>query len=125
MPPRYWTVPEANAALPELRAIVGNMLAARQRILDAREEVWPVLEKAIGNGGSAVAGEMINEFDRVRRSTERIHAMGIFLKDINTGLVDFLSERDGHEVFLCWRYDESGVTHWHELDTGFDGRRPI
>ncbi len=125
MPPDYWTLEDANAALPQLRQIVGAMLQARQRILDARPEIWPVLEKSIGNGGSRKAGDLIIEFERVKRSTEQVSAMGIHLKDLNTGLVDFLAERDGREIFLCWRFDEPQVQFWHELEAGFAGRQPI
>ncbi|MBI4771047.1 MAG: DUF2203 domain-containing protein [Chloroflexi bacterium] len=125
MPAHYWTASEANAALPELRRILSDMLAARERILLARPEIWPVLEKAIGNGGSRLAGEMVQEFERIQRGIERVRAMGVILKDLNAGLVDFLSRRDGREVFLCWRYDEEDVQFWHELDAGFGGRQPL
>lgn len=125
MPARYWTVTEANAALPELRGIVGDMLDARERILEARQEIWPVLEKSIGNGGSRKAGDLIEEFERIEQAIKRIRAMGILLKNINTGLVDFLAWRKGREVYLCWHYDEPGVFYWHELDAGFTGRQPI
>ena len=51
--------------------------------------------------------------------------MGIELKDINTGLVDFLAERDGRDVYLCWRYDEPTVAFWHDLEAGVAGRQPL
>ena len=101
------------------------MLDARQRIIQARPEVWPMLEKAIGNGGSRKAGELIHEFERVQQSAFQIQEMGILLKDINTGLVDFLARRGGRDVLLCWRYDEPDVGHWHELDSGFENRQPL
>jgi len=122
---RHWTVAEANAALPQVRRIVGDLLAARERILEARPEIWPVLEKAIGNGGSRKAGDLILEFERVQRAADQIRALGIFLKDINTGLIDFLSRREGRDVFLCWQYDEPAVEHWHDIEDGFGGRQPL
>jgi hypothetical protein len=125
MPVHYFTVEEANAALPALRAIVAKMLEARQRIVDAQPQVWPVLEKAAGNGGSPLASAVLNDFEIVQHSVKAIQKMGIELKDINTGLVDFLAERDGRDVYLCWRYDEPSVAHWHDLETGFSGRQPL
>ena len=125
MPVHYFTVEEANAALPALRAIVGKMLEARQRIVDAQPQVWPVLEKAAGNGGSPLASAVLKDFEIVQHSVKTIQKMGIELKDINTGLVDFLAERDGRDVYLCWRYDEPSVAHWHDLETGFSGRQPL
>jgi len=125
MPVHYFTVEEANAALPALRVIVAKMLEARQRIVDAQPQVWPVLEKAAGNGGSPLASDVLKDFEIVQHSVKAIQKMGIELKDINTGLVDFLAERDGRDVYLCWRYDEPSVAHWHDLETGFSGRQPL
>jgi hypothetical protein len=123
--PRYFTVDEANALLPEVRQTVGRMLRARQVIVATRPEVWPVLEKSIHNGGSQKAGTLIFEFERVQAAARRLEELGLHLKDINTGLVDFLSVRDGREVYLCWRFDEPSVSHWHDLEAGFAGRQPI
>jgi hypothetical protein len=125
MPTRYYTVVEANALLPTLRPIVARMLAARQRIVDAQPQLWPVLEKAAGNGGSPEATAVLTDFAIVQHSVKAIKALDLELKDLNTGLVDFLSERDGRDVYLCWRYDEPAVAHWHDLEAGFAGRQPI
>jgi hypothetical protein len=121
----YFTVEEANALLPKLRPIVADLLAARQRIVDAQPEVWPMLEKAVGNGGSKKAGAVLADFEIVQKNVKDIEAMGLELKDVNTGLIDFRSEREGREVYLCWRYDEPRVAHWHDLDAGFAGRQPL
>ena len=84
-----------------------------------------MLEKAVGNGGSKKAGAMLADFEKVQKKAKAIQAMGIQVKDINTGLVDFLARRDGRDVLLCWKYDEPSVAHWHDLDSGFAGRRPL
>ena len=122
---RHFTVEEANAVLPRIRTLVESVLKARQRILDLQPEVWPVLEKAVGNGGSRKAGALVEEFKRIDDGVGAIQTMGAVVKDINTGLIDFPALRVDREVFLCWRYDEPRVTHWHELDTGFAGRQSI
>lgn len=125
MPKRYFTVEEANAALLTLRPIVAAMLKAREKIVAAQPELWPVLEKAAGNGGSDKASAVLVDFESLRRSASAIEGLGIELKDINTGLVDFLSERDGRDVYLCWRFDEPRVAFWHDLEAGFAGRQPL
>ena len=125
MQARYYTVEEANALLPSLRSVVKELLEARQRIVDAQPELWPTLEKAVGNGGSRKAGAVLADFEKIQRAVKAIEGLGLQLKDINTGLIDFLSERDGREVYLCWRFDEPRVAHWHDLDTGFAGRQPL
>jgi hypothetical protein len=122
---RHFSVDEANALLPRVRSLVESVLAARQRILDAQPEVWPVLQKAIGNGGSQKAGELVEELKRIERGIKAIQDLGAVVKDINTGLIDFPAVRGGREVFLCWRYDEPRVGFWHDLDTGFAGRQPL
>ena len=125
MPKRHFTLEEANAALAILRPIVETMLAARGRIVAAQPDLWPVLEKAASNGGSDKASAVLFDFEILRKNVKAIERLGIELKDINTGLVDFLSERDGRDVYLCWRYDEPKVAFWHDLEAGFGGRQPL
>lgn len=125
MPPHYFTVEEANALLPTLRPIVREMLGARQRIVDAQPDLWPMLEKAVGNGGSQKAGAVLADFEKIQRAVKAVEGLGLQLKDINQGLLDFLSEREGRVVYLCWRYDEPSVAHWHDLEAGFAGRQPL
>ncbi len=125
MPTHYFTVAEANALLPRVKAVISDLLDARQRILDAQPDLWPVLEKAIGNGGSKKAGELLVEFERIESSVHALSEMGCILKDINSGLVDFPTIRNGREVLLCWRYDEPEVGFWHDAEAGFAGRQPL
>jgi hypothetical protein len=101
------------------------ILAARQAIVDAQPELWPMLEKAIGNGGSQKAGALLAQFEIIQHNLRRLQALGIEVKDINHGLVDFPARRDDRDVYLCWRYDEPSITHWHDLDAGFAGRQPL
>jgi hypothetical protein len=123
--PRYYTPEEANAALPEVRQIVKTMLEARQRIVEAQPELWPVLEKAVGNGGSRKAAEVLSDFEAVQRSVKALERLSIEIKDVNTGLIDFLGKREGRDVYLCWRYDEPRVAYWHDIEAGFAGRQPL
>jgi hypothetical protein len=123
--PYLFTLEEANALLAEIRPIVGEMLSARNEILTLRPSLEGMLEKMIGNGGSRQAGELLEAFERLRSAVVRIQARGVIVKDIQSGLLDFPSIREGRTVFLCWQYDEPGVTFWHELDAGFAGRKPI
>lgn len=125
MPVHYFTVQEANALLPQVRRVLGDMLDARQRILDAQPELWPVLEKALDNGGSKKAGELVKEFERVECGAQTLNEMGCILPDINVGLVDFPTLRNGQEALLCWRCDEPTVGYWHNLESGFTDRQPI
>jgi len=122
---RHFSVDEANAILPRIRSIVESVLAARQRIIDVQPEVWPTLEKAVGNGGSRKASALVEEFKKVEDGVRAIQDLGANVKDINTGLIDFPSLLGDREVFLCWRYDEPTVGFWHDLNAGFAGRQTI
>lgn len=125
MAARHFTVEQADQLLEVVRPLMAALLAARQTIVDAQPEMWPVLEKAIGNGGSKKAGELLVHFEIVQKNVQALQALGVEVKDINQGLVDFPALRAGREVYLCWRYNEPRITHWHELDAGFAGRQPL
>ena len=63
--------------------------------------------------------------DEAESLIKAIVNLGVALKDIEQGLVDFPAERDGRIVFLCWKQGEDEIRFWHELDTGFAGRKPL
>ena len=75
--------------------------------------------------GGAIPSELAQEFADIEVLLARIQSFGCLVKDLNGGLLDFLSERDGRDVFLCWRYGEPAISFYHELHTGFNGRRPV
>lgn len=119
---RVFTIQEADAALSMIRPLLAEMLKIRQEILDAQPEIWPVVEKAAGNGGSKAANLVEQQFKRLDELIHQLQSIGAILKDINIGLVDFLSMRDGREIYLCWQYGEEEIRYWHEIDSGFAGR---
>ena len=123
--PRLFNLKQANAALQIIRPLVQQILEIRQAILARQPEIWPVLEKAAGNGGNKAASQVEQEFERLDALVRRVEATGAILKDVNTGLVDFLSRHEGRQVYLCWQFDEDQVSYWHDLDAGFAGRQPI
>lgn len=123
--PRYFTVEQANEALKILKPLVQEMMEIRQSILERQPETWPALQKAVGNGGSKAASLMAQEFARLNDLARQIQSTGILLKDINLGLLDFPSLRDGREVYLCWRYGEELIEYWHDVDAGYAGRQRL
>jgi hypothetical protein len=125
MPTRTYTIAEARAALPQVKALMASIQTARREVLRLRPEAWPALRKAPTNGGSRPAGEMAQQFAKVEEALKAITGLGILVKDLDRGLVDFLGTRDGREVYLCWQHGEEDIEFWHDLDAGFAGRRPI
>lgn len=122
---RHFTIQEANMLLELIRPLMAEVLQLRQVILSKQPEIWPVVEKAAGNGGSKAATGVQQEFEALDNRVRRILATGVLIKDISTGLVDFPSWRDEQEVYLCWRYNEPEILYWHTLEGGFGGRQPI
>src|SRR5258706_1902620 len=115
MAQRLFTLSEAQSLLPQVRQLLRALLEAREKIVEAQPELWPILEKAVGNGGGKKAGEMLRYFEVIQRNAQAIQELGIEIKDINTGLIDFPSDPDGRGVYLCWRYGERDIGFWHQV----------
>ncbi|WP_374686531.1 DUF2203 domain-containing protein [Promineifilum sp.] len=122
---RYFTVEEANAALPELTPLVGRLLELRARVSREGRELGSLLVDLSSDVGGPEASQLTGEFAEIERLVARIQSYGCVLKSLEAGLLDFLCERDGRDVLLCWRYGEPQIGYYHELHTGFQGRRPI
>ncbi|MBI1882327.1 MAG: DUF2203 domain-containing protein [Chloroflexi bacterium] len=122
---KIFTLAEANALLPRIRIIVEGLQAIRQEAMVLRPEVWPVLEKAVGNGGSRKAGELLELFKRFEKWLTELQGYGCELKGLEQGLIDFPAIMQGRQVYLCWQYDEPEIAFWHDIDAGFAGRQPL
>lgn len=121
----YFSLEKANETLGQIRPMIAELLALRQEVLAKQPRVWPVVEKAAGNGGAKAASELVRNFNRIDELVKAINATGAILKDINSGLVDFLALRDKQEIYFCWRFDEPEILFWHDIQAGFVGRQPI
>lgn len=122
---KLFTIAEANALLPRLRVILEEIFILRNEAMALRPDVWPVLEKAVGNGGNRQAGELFIIFTKFEHLFNELHSFGCILKGLEQGLVDFPALRDGRQVYLCWQYGEAEIAFWHDIDAGFAGRQPL
>jgi hypothetical protein len=132
--PQVFTLEEANALLPRLNVLVGAQVQRRTAI----EERLEKLAARLGSAPSAIQLEADDEPD-VRTLKEEIiarvneyqsgwrdiEALGAVLKDARQGLLDFYGHVDGQAVWLCWKYGESSIGHYHGLSEGFAARKPI
>lgn len=125
MQARTYTLAEARATLPQVKILMAKIQTACQIILRLRPTAWPALQKAASNGGSHAAGELALHAMALEEGVKAILAMGIYIKDLDHGVIDFLGIRDGHEVLLCWRYGEDDISFWHDVNAGFAGRQSI
>jgi hypothetical protein len=127
---KTFTVEQANATLPLVRAIVRDVTTLGADLRQRHERL------SHAGTGAALSPEHEEELEQARAALERdlerlreleqeLTALGVELKDHFSGLVDFPAEIDGRPVYLCWKAGEEAVAHWHELDAGFAGRRPV
>lgn len=122
---RYFTLEEANAALVELEPLMGELLARRALAARRRKEISVLLEAPHVDLGGPVFAALTRDFVVIEDLVARIRSSGCVIKSLEAGLLDFLTQLDGREVYLCWRYGENGITHYHELHTGFRDRRRL
>ena len=122
---KYFTLQTATNALTVIRPLMDEIQSIRKEILVRQPDVWPVVERAAGNGGSQAASQMVKEFERLDALVHQVQATGALFKDINLGLLDFPALKDGREVYLCWKYGEGDIAFWHEIEAGYAGRRSI
>jgi len=105
---------------------MGELLERRGKVVSQRAQLRSVTQDSRSNVGGAVASEAVKDFMRIEQLLEKIRGYGCEVKDLNAGLIDFLSVRDGREVYLSWRYgEEPYIEHGHDLQTGFAGRQTI
>ena len=125
MKSRRFTVAEANELIPEVSPLMGEILERRARSASIRTENAELVEDIRSNIGGLDLSTATADFLAIERLVNKIKSHGIVVKDINVGLIDFLAEIDGREVYLCWRYGESKVAYYHDLEAGFNGRKRI
>lgn len=123
--PKYFTLAEANEALKIIRPLMDDVMLIRQRILANQPEIWAMVEKSAGNGGSPTLSKIVVEFEKFDVLIHKIQDAGAQIKDINIGLIDFSALKDGREVYLCWQHGEGDIAYWHEIEDGYAGRQPI
>jgi len=132
--PRVLSIEAANALVPRLRDLMQGQMDRRHAIEQQLGRLAAHLGRAPDNlvpseDDPAVVRELKSDIsDRVQRyeaAWAELEEMGAVLKDPRSGLVDFCGRVDGKLVWLCWRFGEDAVTHYHDLDEGFAGRKPL
>ncbi len=128
-PARLYTLDEARDLVSHLRPILAAVQIEHQQMQEEIEQLHQLPPGKRQNGlalGAAKREKRILELgESIREKLNEFEQRGIEVKDIQSGIVDFPSERDGRVVYLCWRIDEETITHWHDLDAGYMGRQPL
>lgn len=129
---RHFTPDEANALLAEVRPVAEELVKHRRSMTEAAARRAQLVTRIAGNGGDfdpAEARADAELFEReagaAARCVERLEALGVLVKDLDRGLVDFPAVHEGEDVLLCWQAGEDEVAFWHGADEGFAGRKPL
>jgi hypothetical protein len=129
---RFYDLDEANATILELEAIVSVLAEQRTDLIRLRDHAL-ARSSAAGGAEEPLSDEdlrllrlrMQGLVDQMAAGVARIDQLGLTLRDIESGLVDFPALVAGRQIWLCWRRGESSVDWWHELESGFGSRRPL
>jgi hypothetical protein len=122
---KTFTLEEANAYIPQLEELLAEMQSVREKIVANAHALEAVMARAPNNGGSRAASEYMLLLQRFNVAHTMLTEIGCELKDLNLGLVDFPSYRNGTLVYLCWKRGESSIEFWHNIDAGFAARQPL
>ena len=121
---RHYSVEQANAAIGWVRERIERMRAAREQLGD--EEARAALSDAAPTNGGGQPGLVVSEaFLDLRNALIELNEMDIVLRDLERGLFDFPTLRDGREVYLCLEDGEEEIGYWHDIESGYGGRQPL
>jgi hypothetical protein len=132
--PPVFTLEAVNALLPRLRALMEAQMDRRTEIEKRLEQLARVLGEVPATiqvdehdplQVRDLKRELVERVDSYQSGWREVEEMGAVLKDARSGLIDFYGRVDGKLVWLCWKYGEEGVTHYHGLHEGFSRRKPI
>ena len=130
---KTFTLDEAQSLLPVLEALLKRAIEGKRAAEEMESQLSDLSRRIYLSGGMRVdlslvaqqRAEMESQLERVRESISEIDAIGVQVKDLDTGLLDFPFRLDEDIVLLCWRLGESAIEHWHTVDSGFQGRQPV
>jgi hypothetical protein len=130
---RYFTLPDAEALLPEIEKLLNKLIEFKQELERVEGDMGRIQQKITVTGGMippraeilSLQGRKQQAMEGLKSAVDAILETGCLLKDIDSGLVDFPTLYLGKEVYLCWKLGEQGIRFWHHVEDGFRGRQPI
>ena len=131
--PKRFTLTEAERLLPEIDRIIREAVSLKTRYQEAEQAIQSLAQRVAMQGGVVIdrttvlrqRAERDQCGERLKSAVEEIQDYGCVIKDLDIGLIDFPTLFRGKEVYLCWKMGESSIGHWHGVDEGFAGRKPI
>jgi hypothetical protein len=130
---KTFTLEEANSLLPVVESLLERAIAAKEEAERLEKEIQLLRQRIFLSGGMTVdiawvarnRTEMEGQVQKAKDALGEIDSIGVQVKDLDTGLLDFPCRVDGDLVLLCWRRGESRIEFWHTLESGFRGRQPL
>jgi hypothetical protein len=126
---RQFTLAQANDLLPTIIPLLEELRDLAIRLIKIRDELATVSPAGRRNGQATRVFQLETEAaaaaPRADTLLRQLYSLGVEVKDPSTGLIDFRSLRAGEEIYLCWRLGVGSIAWWHDLDSGFQGRRPL
>ncbi len=130
---RTFSLSEAQGMLPILEGLLRTCIDAKKLIEDVEKEMAGLSEKVFFSGGSLLSikkialrrAERDKATQRIRDAINEINAIGVQVKDLDIGLLDFPCNVGDEIVLLCWKLGEPSITHYHGMEEGFAGRKPV
>jgi hypothetical protein len=130
---KTFTLDEAQSLLPVLESLLKRAIEGKRAAEEVESELSELSRRIYLSGGLRIdlprvarqRADMESHLDRVRESISEIDSIGVQVKDLETGLLDFPFRLDEEIVLLCWRMGESSIEHWHTVESGFQGRQPV
>ncbi|HVH67565.1 MAG TPA: DUF2203 domain-containing protein [Gemmatimonadales bacterium] len=130
MPPKYFTLAEANRTLPLVKRIVADLVSLHPQWRDLVAKYEVVSAGARPDWGEsteqlALRGRIEDVARQINGYLEELAQIGCVFKGFDEGLVDFYGKLQGRDILWCWKQGEERIEHWHELEAGYAGRQPI
>jgi hypothetical protein len=123
---KYYTPQQANKALPDVKRKFSLILSVRDQIVQMQEGLQRMIDSNAKLDLYMEEKQKLNmAVSNLYKAIEDIESMGIMIKSVDEGLLDFPSMRFNEEVWLCWKAGEDEVKFWHGKDEGFAGRKPL
>jgi hypothetical protein len=121
---RHFTLGQANNLVPVINDLMLGLRFAYAELISGAEDGELAL-LAETSGGAWPGRERAEAAVTVSLAFESLEELDVLVRDVERGIVDFPTLMDGREVYLCWHVGEAEIGHWHELESGFAGRRPL
>jgi hypothetical protein len=130
---KTFTIDEAQSLLPVLESLLKRAIEGKKAAEEVESGLSDLARRIYISGGMKVdaasvvkqRAEMEGHLKLARESIAEIDAIGVQVRDLETGLLDFPCRLDDQVVLLCWRMGETSIEHWHTVESGFQGRQPV